>query len=118
MVSKVAYLRLLMKEASLFLLVIVIGCRDQKAIRIEGETMATTYHITYFHHQNFKKEIDSLLVLVNKSINNYDPASEVSVFNKSKNGSKFGSPFILAKAKEVYDASGGAFDPTVMPLVS
>ncbi|MEJ0029498.1 MAG: FAD:protein FMN transferase [Bacteroidota bacterium] len=80
--------------------------------------MATTYHITYFHHQNFKKEIDSLLVLVNKSINNYDPTSEVSVFNKSKSGSKFGSSFILEKAKEVYDASGGAFDPTVLPLVN
>jgi thiamine biosynthesis lipoprotein len=111
------YLRLRMKKASL-LLFIVIGCSRREAIRIEGETMATTYHITYFHHQNFKKEIDSLLVVVNKSINNYDPSSEISVFNKSKSGSKFNSAFILVKAKEVYDASGGAFDPTVMPLVN
>src|ERR1041385_9297393 len=100
MVSKVAYLRLLMKEASLFLLVIVIGCRDQKAIRIEGETMATTYHITYFHHQNFKKEIDSLLILVNKEINNYDPTSEISVFNKSKIGARFSFAAPLDTPKE------------------
>src|SRR4051812_10959682 len=107
-----------MKRPTLFFLLIVIGCTAEKAIHIEGETMATTYHITYFHHQNFKKEIDSLLIVVNKSINNYDSASEVSVFNKSKNGGKFSSHFIMEKAKEVYDASRGAFDPTVMPLVN
>ncbi|MEI9918803.1 MAG: FAD:protein FMN transferase [Bacteroidota bacterium] len=106
-----------MKKVGLLLLV-VIGCSKENAIRIEGETMATTYHITYFHHQDFRKEIDSLLILVNKSINTYDTTSEVSVFNKSREGSKFSAPGILSKAREVYDASGGAFDPTVMPLVN
>jgi len=80
--------------------------------------MATTYHITYFHHQDFKNEIDSLLVLVNKEINTYDPTSEISVFNKSKTGARFSFFAPLNIAKEVYDASGGAFDPTVMPLVN
>lgn len=92
-------------------------------IRIEGETMATTYHITYFDPKgrNFKASIDSVLVLVNKSINTYDPTSEVSVFNKSKTGIKFKLPYLLApvkKAKEISEATGGAFDPTVMPLVN
>ena len=106
-----------MKRVSL-LLFVVIGCSHEKAIRIEGETMATTYHITYFHDRDFKKEIDSLLIVVNKSINNYDSTSEVSVFNKSRNGGRFSSEFILQKSKDVYDASNGAFDPTVMPLVN
>lgn len=92
-------------------------------IRIEGTTMATTYHITYFDPQgrDFKKSIDSVLVLVNQSINNYDPTSEVSAFNKSKRGIKFGLPFLLTpvrKGQEVSKASGGAFDLTVMPLVN
>lgn len=93
------------------------------ALRIEGETMATTYHITYFdkHKRNFKLSVDSLLVLVNKSINNYDPDSEVSRFNKSDHGIRLDLPYLLPPletASQVVTASDGAFDPTVMPLVN
>ena len=92
-------------------------------IRIEGKTMGTTYHITYFDKEkrNFKNSVDSLLLVVNKSINNYDPTSEVSRFNKSANGLAFRLPYLSApveKAEEVFSASNGAFDPTVMPLVN
>lgn len=92
-------------------------------IRIEGETMATTYHITYFDEsrRNFKVSIDSLLVLVNRSINTYDPASEISEFNNSTKGVVFRLPYLkppLETAAAVFAASGGAFDPTVMPLVN
>jgi thiamine biosynthesis lipoprotein len=92
-------------------------------IQIEGTTMATTYHITYFDpkKRNFKESVDSVLELVNKSINTYDPTSEISAFNKSTTGIKFGLPYLLPplrKAKEVSEASHGAFDPTVMPLVN
>jgi thiamine biosynthesis lipoprotein len=92
-------------------------------VRIEGETMATTYHVTYFDpaKRDFKKSIDSVLLLVNKSINTYDPTAEITVFNRSKTGIKFDLPYFLPplkKAKEVTEATGGAFDPTVMPLVN
>ncbi len=92
-------------------------------MKIEGETMATTYHITYFDRQqrNFKTSVDSLFVQVNQSINNYNPHSEVSVFNKSKTGFRFVLPYLypsLKIAQQVYASSGGAFDPTVMPLVN
>jgi thiamine biosynthesis lipoprotein len=91
-------------------------------VRIEGETMATTYHITYFDREqrNFKREVDSLLVLVNQSINNYNPNSEVSVFNKSE-GFRFKLPYLfppIKVAQKVYTDSEGAFDPSVMPLVN
>ena len=91
-------------------------------MKIEGSTMGTTYHITYFDEQkrNFKASVDSLLVLVNKSINTYDPESEASRFNKGARGFKFELPYLLPpikKATEVSRASDGAFDPTVMPLV-
>lgn len=92
-------------------------------LRIEGETMATTYHITYFDDEarNFKSSVDSLLVLVNQSINTYNPSSEISTFNKSKSGVRFVLPYLLPplkKANEVFSASRGSFDPTVMPLVN
>ena len=95
----------------------------QEPIRIEGKTMGTTYHISYFDKKgrNFTDSVDSLLLVVNKSINNYDPSSEVSRFNTSNTGFKFDLPYLyppLKKAEEVFHSSNGAFDPTVMPLVN
>jgi thiamine biosynthesis lipoprotein len=92
-------------------------------IKIEGKTMGTTYHITYFddRNRNFTSGVDSLLLVVNKSINTYDPTSEVSTFNKDVHGITFNLPYLLPplkKAEEVYRASNGAFDVTVMPLVN
>jgi FAD:protein FMN transferase len=107
---------------------IVYKCRNSgnavgEPVRIEGRTMGTTYHITYFDKQNrnFKKSVDSLLAVVNKSINTYDPASEVSLFNKNPHGIAVQLPYLvppLKVAREVYEFSNGAFDPTVMPLVN
>jgi FAD:protein FMN transferase len=92
-------------------------------IKIEGVTMGTSYHITYFDTKgrNFKREIDSLLLVVNKSINTYDSSSEVSQFNRSKKGIAFKLPYLyqpIKKAEEVFRISNGAFDLTVMPLVN
>lgn len=91
--------------------------------QVEGETMATTYHVSYFDPQNrdFKAAIDSLFVLVNKSINNYDSTSEVSQFNRSVNGVDVKLPYLLPAlrtAQKVFTESNGAFDMTVMPLVN
>jgi FAD:protein FMN transferase len=90
---------------------------------IEGVTMGTTYHVTYFDDQkrDLKAPVDSLLQLVNRSINAYDPASEVSAFNTSKKGIALRLPYLydpLKKSLEVAAATQGAFDPTVMPLVN
>jgi len=92
-------------------------------LHIEGTTMGTTYNITYFddHHRDFKTSVDSLLRLVNQSINTYDPTSEVSRFNKGSRGVTIQLPYLMPpvrKAIEVFTASNGAFDPTVMPLVN
>jgi FAD:protein FMN transferase len=91
-------------------------------IRIEGKTMGTTYAVVYFDENNrdFSFSIDSLLKAVNKGINNYDPASDVSVFNKSKRGIVDFSHFVsLTKLSlEISTLSEGSFDPTVMPLVN
>ena len=92
-------------------------------IMIEGKTMGTTYHITYFDKvgRNFKIQVDSILLLVNKSISTYDPASEISIFNKTGRAFRFRLPYFLVPlqvSKRVVSASQGAYDPTVMPLVN
>jgi thiamine biosynthesis lipoprotein len=91
-------------------------------IYLDGRTMGTTYHIVYFDEgkRNFGVAIDSLLNLVNRSISTYDQRSEVSEFNRSTRGITYKLPYLyppLKKAREIYEASDGAFDPTVMPLV-
>lgn len=92
-------------------------------VKLEGRTMGTSYHITYFdrHHRNFQLAVDSLMVLVNKSINTYDTASEISRFNRARRSFAFHLPYFLPplkKSREVVAGSQGAFDPTVMPLVN
>lgn len=89
---------------------------------ISGETMGTTYHISYFDEEqrNFKKDIDSLLVVFNNSLSTYSPSSEISQFNTS--GSfEFELPYflpVLESSKELVNMTNGAFDPTVMPFVN
>jgi thiamine biosynthesis lipoprotein len=92
-------------------------------IRLEGGTMATTYHVTYFDKQqrNFQVSVDSLLVEVNKSINNYDSLSEVSRFNRSGRSFAFERTHFfepLRVSRGVVTGSQGAYDPTIMPLVN
>lgn len=91
-------------------------------IKIDGKTMGTTYHITYFDDdsRNFKQSVDSLLVVVNKSINTWDSTSEISRFNKGRS-IRFNLPYLLPPltiSKQINQASGGAYDPTVMPLMN
>lgn len=109
--------------AAVFAVYLYRSNKTGEPIFVEGQTMGTTYHVTYFDSKarNFKKEIDSLLVLVNKSINTYDSTAEISRFNKSTTGVAIELPYFyppLVKAQEVVAASQGAFDPTVMPLVN
>lgn len=92
-------------------------------IHLEGKTMGTSYHIKYFdaHRRNFQFAVDSLLLVVNKSINTYDSTSEISRFNRAQRSIRFQLPYFLPplkKSLEVVTGSQGAYDPTVMPLVN
>ena len=91
-------------------------------IKIEGKTMGTAYHITYYDKEsrNLKPQIDSVLVAFNQSLSTYIKDSEISTFNEG-NAFQFDLPFflpVLEKSKEIETLSEGAFDPTVMPLVN
>ncbi|GAB4048494.1 FAD:protein FMN transferase [Spirosoma litoris] len=90
-------------------------------INLEGETQGTTYHIKYRdeRQRNLKKEIDSVLITIDKCLSTYLPDSEISRFNRSETH-RFESPYfypVLKKSEEVFRVTNGAFDPTVMPLI-
>lgn len=94
-----------------------------EVVKIEGVTMGVvSYNITYLHPEglNLKHSIDSLLKVWNMSMSTYIPESEISRFNRDV-CFIFESPYfhpVLAKSKEVFENTGGAFDPTVGPLVN
>ena len=125
----------------LFLALFLVGCSsgDQPPsanyLRLEGQTMGTTYHVTYSDGQqrNFKQGIDSLLEILNLEVSTYIESSTISNFNRAdslfslaynpttrENGSWHNLHFLAnyLKAREIYEASEGYFDPTIMPLVN
>jgi thiamine biosynthesis lipoprotein len=91
-------------------------------IKIQGETMGTTYTIVYYDSlkRNIKPEVDSLLENFNTYLSTYIPTSEISLFNQTNYTDSL-SPYlyrVLQKSKEIHLLSKGTFDPTVMPLVN
>ncbi|UXX80545.1 FAD:protein FMN transferase [Reichenbachiella carrageenanivorans] len=89
---------------------------------VTGTTMGTIpYSIKYIAAQedDYKKEIDSILVALNQSLSTYIPDSEISRFNQNDTiifESGFMHP-VLQMSKEIFENSGGAYDPTIGPLI-
>jgi thiamine biosynthesis lipoprotein len=94
--------------------------KDTALISIDGEAQGTTYHIRYFDPQNrnFKHSIDSVLTEFDQCLSLYRPDSELSAFNRTSRHTFKSQWFyeVLVKSKEIHAATGGAFDPTIMPL--
>lgn len=93
-------------------------------VKLEGNTMGTTYHITYLDSagSNYQKEIDSVLVAVNNSMSTYIPTSLISQFNQRDSMRQLEVDGHFAKvynlSRSVYFTTDGSFNPTVMPLVN
>lgn len=89
---------------------------------LSGSTMGTSYRVVYLDQleRNFQNSVDSLLIVFNQSLSTYIPDSEISRFNKG-DSLVFESPFfypVLVSSQEIFNLTGGAFDPTVGPLVN
>ncbi len=90
----------------------------------EGKTMGTYYRVTYADslQRDFSNDFEQLLKEINDEVSTYIPSSTISQFNQSQEGLNLsGKVHFLANlisAFEVNQKSGGAFDPTVMPLVN
>ncbi len=89
---------------------------------LEGEAQGTFYHISYYDHQNrdLQFQIDSILRDFDLSVSTYQPNSIISRINRNEKNVKLDNYFITCfnKAKEIWTNTGGAFDPTVYPLVN
>jgi len=123
------FLRLLYPIILILLVFIVWKYRQSHSptlqmVEITGTTMGTiSYSVKYFNEtgQNYGAGIDSLLKVWNLSMSTYIPESEISRFNSGDSCFHFESEYffpVLQASLEVYEKSGGAFDPTVGPLVN
>ena len=117
-----------------FLSVIAIGsvlalsaCQQKTDYNnLSGETMGTSYHISYqlpkgVDEAAIQAAIDKRLQDINDSMSTYQADSTISKFNQLSKDTPIAIDadfsHVLEASRQVYELSGGAFDPTVMPLI-
>ena len=129
--SKNSINRTLIGIAALSSIVSLSACQQTPDYNyLSGETMGTSYHISYQLPDNvdsadeaaIQASIDERLKQINDSMSTYQSDSTISKFNQLGKDSPItiDADFsrVLEVSQIVYQQSGGAFDPTVMPLVN
>ena len=104
------------------------ACQQQKSdySKLSGETMGTSYHISYqlpkgADEAAIQAAIDKRLQQMNDSMSTYQDDATISKFNRLAKDTPItidaDFSHVLQVSRQVYEQSGGAFDPTVMPLI-
>ena len=102
------------------------GCGSKPdIIKISGTALGTTYHVTIVADQpapdDLAERIKAILEVVDQSMSTYKDDSEISLFNRLpiNTAQQISAEFsqVLAISRMIWQQSGGAFDPTVGPLV-
>lgn len=95
------------------------GQQDKKFFVNSGVVWTTEYHIKYEAQTDFNDSIQLLFAKLDKSVSVYNKESLITAINSNR--SDVADSFFIKlynKALEVNNASGGLYDPTVMPLVN
>lgn len=101
-------------------IVMMLCSRDRKRFySLEGVVWTTDYHITYEASRDLSDSIQLILGNLDMSVSPYNKASLISAINDNKAARADEHIKRLIDASRIINAqSGGAFDPTVMPLVN
>ena len=108
---------------------LLAGCvAEPVPVELSGRTMGTTWHVTYMPAtqdlaaSQAQQGIERILEAVNLSMSTYRSDSEISRFNlaQSEQWLPVSEDFleVLRAAMAIGDASGGAYDVTVGPVVN
>ncbi len=104
---------------------LLFSCNNQEKmqkVKFSGEAQGTYYVVTYFdsENRNLQPQIDFLLDAFDNSVSIWIPNSIISRINNNDTEVEvddwFRGNFMLSK--DVFEKTGGAFDPTVGPLVN
>ncbi len=119
----------LLRVLPLLLSLLLTGAcaRQEPVLRLQGETMGTTYSLQVVPgaanpgQTEVAALVDGVLAEANERLSTWNPDSEISALNRHGAGSWIPlSPTlldVLAAARDVSERTGGAFDVTVGPLV-
>jgi thiamine biosynthesis lipoprotein len=98
------------------------GPGNKELVRFTGEAQGTYYAVSYYSAdgKNYQTEIDSLLKAFDQSVSMWVPNSIISSINSNEIDVFPDDIFIelFNRSKIIYEKTGGAFDPTVGPLVN
>lgn len=88
--------------------------------RNEGMIFNTIYHFTYEAREDYQSQIEAELQCFDASLSPFNPSSIISRFNRNDTAVVADAWFetVFARSKEVWRDTGGAFDPTVSPLIN
>jgi thiamine biosynthesis lipoprotein len=113
--------------ACIGLAVVLPACQRSSAVKFRGQTMGTTFTVkvvglpTNVDADQLGAEIESLLAHINQLMSNYLADSELSRLNRFQEADWFDlsseTHYVLERAQRVGEASDGAFDIAIGPLV-
>ena len=85
----------------------------------EGNIFGTTYRITYKSKKSYKEEIKNTLQQVDNSLSPFNKSSIISKINNNEDATPDSMfLYVINMAQQVSQATDGAFDITVAPLVN
>lgn len=111
-------------------LVLAFGIRSLyvKHPILVGGTMGTGYSVTLKGYvfrteiNRLSRQIEAELVEINRQMSTWDAESEISRFNQSDDSKPFHASedfaIVIKRALELGESTGGAFDPTLQPLLN
>lgn len=119
------------KSRPWWLLCVILLCScdgDPSAKRLSGGVFGTTWSLTYLVDSDTPSSdaVETALLaafnVVNQQMNNYDPASTISQFNRLPPGEPievgWDFAYVLTEALRIGEASQGAYDVTVSPVAA
>lgn len=92
---------------------------SEKNFENSGAVWGTSYRIVYSAHDDLGDSIVAVMKQVEDELSMFEPSSTVSRVNRGEDptvGKMFADVFQISK--EISEASGGAFDPTIGPLTN
>lgn len=94
------------------------GCETHKFRHEEGIAWNTLYHITYESGCDLNDSILKVLDDIDNSLSPFNQNSTVSAINSNKSQSTDSHfNFVYSKSRQINEKTGGAFDPTLAPLI-
>jgi thiamine biosynthesis lipoprotein len=105
----------------------LVACGSNRAERLAGPTMGTTYEVVVTQlpaglgRPELQSAVDEILADIDRHLSNWNPDSEISRFNAGEGTDWVPASAmlwnLLATSQAISSATGGAFDVTVAPLV-